>query len=185
MKPRKQKIKKDIIIISGEEYAKAQELHKKLMDENDQLRAENLNLTKERDELKKSANNIAKMLEEYKAKYNELLYAVANKYEGESRHETALRYIKEAENSSEVVMHDCNSQVIKMNGKIESLEAKLRVAEEYLTKMSATDCWRCHDLHGNGFNNHIESGGCFQHEAMEALKNMEEIKWVNIHHKKH
>lgn len=33
-------------------------------------------------------------------KYNELLMAVANKYEGESRHETALRYIKEAESQN-------------------------------------------------------------------------------------
>lgn len=30
-------------------------------------------------------------------KYNELLFAVANKYPNESRHETALRYIKERE----------------------------------------------------------------------------------------
>jgi hypothetical protein len=31
------------------------------------------------------------------AKYQELLYAVACKYPGESRHETALRYIRERE----------------------------------------------------------------------------------------
>lgn len=30
-------------------------------------------------------------------KYNELLYAVATKHPGETRHETALRYIREAE----------------------------------------------------------------------------------------
>jgi hypothetical protein len=29
--------------------------------------------------------------------YNELLYAVAGKYAGETRHETALRYIRERE----------------------------------------------------------------------------------------
>lgn len=29
--------------------------------------------------------------------YNELLYAVASKHEGETRHETALRYIRERE----------------------------------------------------------------------------------------
>ncbi len=29
--------------------------------------------------------------------YNELLYAVERKFDGESRHETALRYIREAE----------------------------------------------------------------------------------------
>lgn len=33
-------------------------------------------------------------------KYNELLYAVATKHPGESRHETALRYIRQAETSS-------------------------------------------------------------------------------------
>jgi hypothetical protein len=35
--------------------------------------------------------------------YNELLMAVENKYEGESRHETALRYIQEAERGSDEV----------------------------------------------------------------------------------
>jgi len=35
-------------------------------------------------------------------KYNELIMAVGNKYEGETRHETALRYIKQAEQSSGV-----------------------------------------------------------------------------------
>lgn len=34
-------------------------------------------------------------------KYYELLYAVGNKYPNESRHETALRYIKEAEISTD------------------------------------------------------------------------------------
>jgi len=33
-------------------------------------------------------------------KYNELLMAVENKYKNETRHETALRYIKEHENKS-------------------------------------------------------------------------------------
>jgi hypothetical protein len=37
---------------------------------------------------------------DYKALYEELLYAVGNKYEGESRHETALRYIRRAEEPS-------------------------------------------------------------------------------------
>ena len=35
--------------------------------------------------------------DDYKEKYHELLYAVAKKHPGESRHETALRYIKNAE----------------------------------------------------------------------------------------
>lgn len=33
-------------------------------------------------------------------KYNELIMAVGNKYPGETRHKTALRYIKNAENSN-------------------------------------------------------------------------------------
>lgn len=33
--------------------------------------------------------------------YYELIYAVENKYPGETRHETALRYILEAEKSTE------------------------------------------------------------------------------------
>lgn len=37
-------------------------------------------------------------LEEVKSKYNELIYAVARKYDGETRHDTALRYIREREN---------------------------------------------------------------------------------------
>jgi hypothetical protein len=37
-------------------------------------------------------------------KYEELLYAVAQKYPGETRHETALRYIKRAETSVEVTV---------------------------------------------------------------------------------
>jgi hypothetical protein len=37
---------------------------------------------------------------DYRALYEELLYAVGNKYPGESRHQTALRYIERAEQSS-------------------------------------------------------------------------------------
>ena len=36
-------------------------------------------------------------VEELRHRYNELLYAVASKHEGETRHETALRYILERE----------------------------------------------------------------------------------------
>lgn len=43
-------------------------------------------------------------------KYYELINAVQNKYEGESRHDTALRYIKERENR--------NSEVGKANKNI-------------------------------------------------------------------
>lgn len=36
-------------------------------------------------------------LESVRTKYNELLLSVENKHEGETRHETALRYIRERE----------------------------------------------------------------------------------------
>lgn len=39
-------------------------------------------------------------LKDYKTLYHELLYAVGNHYPGESRHETALRYIRRAEERS-------------------------------------------------------------------------------------
>lgn len=39
----------------------------------------------------------------YKVLYEELIYAVGSKWPGESRHETALRYIKEAEERYEPV----------------------------------------------------------------------------------
>lgn len=39
-------------------------------------------------------------LDELRANYDELIYAVARKYEGETRHETALRYIREREAST-------------------------------------------------------------------------------------
>lgn len=39
----------------------------------------------------------APSVRELQAKYNELLFAVARKHPGESRHETALRYIRNAE----------------------------------------------------------------------------------------
>jgi hypothetical protein len=38
-----------------------------------------------------------KKLDGIKTKYNELLFAVEGKFDNETRHETALRYIKEAE----------------------------------------------------------------------------------------
>jgi len=39
-------------------------------------------------------------LNEVETKYYELLYAVAVKWEGESRHQTALRYIRNAESTT-------------------------------------------------------------------------------------
>lgn len=37
-----------------------------------------------------------------KDKYHELIMAVGNKYEGETRHETAKRYIQEAEKPNDI-----------------------------------------------------------------------------------
>lgn len=39
---------------------------------------------------------------ELRKKYNELLFAVCRKFPNETRHETALRYIREAENRSQI-----------------------------------------------------------------------------------
>jgi hypothetical protein len=39
-------------------------------------------------------------------KYNELIMAVGNKYKGETRHQTALRYIKMAEESQDKAQKD-------------------------------------------------------------------------------
>lgn len=53
------------------------------------------------DKLPKSLTAIAQVaVEECEKKYNELLLAVVNKNEGETRHETALRYIRQAEQGS-------------------------------------------------------------------------------------
>jgi len=40
---------------------------------------------------------LAKESDELKKKYNELIMAVERKWDGETRHETALKYIKQAE----------------------------------------------------------------------------------------
>lgn len=42
------------------------------------------------------------MMKEVEAKYHELLYAVGNKYPDETRHETALRRIRNGETLGEV-----------------------------------------------------------------------------------
>jgi len=58
---------------------------------------------KDRQKLAESARNTAPSqapgAEGMEAKYNELLFAVERKFEGETRHETALRYIRQAEKS--------------------------------------------------------------------------------------
>lgn len=47
-------------------------------------------------------NNYPKL----QAKYNELIFEVCRKFPGESRHQTALRYIREAER---IDMHTCQA----------------------------------------------------------------------------
>lgn len=43
------------------------------------------------------SNSATATLEEITKRYAELIYAVSKKYPGESRHQTALRYIQQAE----------------------------------------------------------------------------------------
>lgn len=54
-------------------------------------------LEQQRDDLQFSLDKEVKRVMELQAKYDELLYAVASKHPNESRHETALRYIKDRE----------------------------------------------------------------------------------------
>ena len=49
-------------------------------------------------------------VESEQRKYNELLLAVGNKYEGETRHQTALRYIQNAETSNDSVAKLSNNE---------------------------------------------------------------------------
>jgi len=54
----------------------------------------------EQEAIEHTANTLQSQANQYereKGLYQELLFAVGNKYEGETRHETALRYIKQAE----------------------------------------------------------------------------------------
>lgn len=46
------------------------------------------------------SNKMARKSNELRKKYNELLFAVSRKFPGETRHQTALRYIMEAESKS-------------------------------------------------------------------------------------
>lgn len=48
----------------------------------------------------KSVMDLREQADRFKWEYHELLYAVANKYDGETRHQTALRYIREREQST-------------------------------------------------------------------------------------
>ena len=45
----------------------------------------------------KRLNEIVRICREVEEKYYELIFAVGNKYPNESRHDTALRYIRETE----------------------------------------------------------------------------------------
>lgn len=56
--------------------------------------------TQDYDKYKALLHKVARQTEEKMIeKYNELIMAVEKKHEGETRHETALRYIKQAESS--------------------------------------------------------------------------------------
>jgi chromosome segregation ATPase len=46
--------------------------------------------------------------------YNELIFAVGNKYPNESRHETALRYIRNAENPTDNITHQAALAEVKV-----------------------------------------------------------------------
>ena len=51
--------------------------------------------------------------EEIKHNYYELLYAVCRKFQNETRHQTALRYIKEAEEVKSNVASEVKSNISK------------------------------------------------------------------------
>ena len=48
-------------------------------------------------------------VEELRAKYHELVFAVSRKHDGETRHDTALRYIREAEETSSATGDECKN----------------------------------------------------------------------------
>ena len=51
-------------------------------------------------ELERELKEARAQLAGFKNSYYELIFAVGNKYEGETRHQTALRYIKQAQSST-------------------------------------------------------------------------------------
>ena len=53
----------------------------------------------------KTISTINKRLKAKSEKYNELLFSVVNKYPNETRHETALRYIREAEQTMNIASY--------------------------------------------------------------------------------
>lgn len=62
--------------------------------------ADRLELPKIKEEVLKSDMRSVKVM------YDELIYAVGTKFEGESRHQTALKYIRQAENKRSEGKHD-------------------------------------------------------------------------------
>ena len=67
-------------------------------------------------------------LKDIEDKYNQLIYAVCRKFPNESRHETALRYIKEAETISTEVNEQPKSS--------EWMEPKFEKKEWYITPIT-------------------------------------------------
>jgi len=53
-----------------------------------------------------NAHKTCREQNDVKRKYYQLIVAVEQKYPGESRHDTALRYIKEREESSKIAKED-------------------------------------------------------------------------------
>lgn len=53
-------------------------------------------------EVLKLSKQLARQVEALEAKYNELIHAVETKHPDETRHETALRYITQAESPSRI-----------------------------------------------------------------------------------
>lgn len=72
--------------------------------------------------------NMKKEVESIHEKHNEILMAVNNKYEGETRHETALRYIQERENTTEQVTQEGQTanHAAKLEKEIESLRSECK-----------------------------------------------------------
>ena len=105
----------DVITERDGEYRKAQGQVIALTNRNRELEAENDELStqletskamsKSKDETYPELLSIQKEMMEDRIKeleglYHELIFAVAKKFEGESRHETALRYIHQAERNT-------------------------------------------------------------------------------------
>jgi len=59
-----------------------------------------MNMKLEKPDGQYCVEELGEKLRDISVKYYELIYAVGNKYPNESRHQTALRYIQEAEKSS-------------------------------------------------------------------------------------